>query len=90
MGGEVLELLNDRAERLEREAESRGLEQGIKRGIEQGIEQGMEQGIAQGVERGASDLAELLKDLGVGKEVIDEAMQTLRDKRKQEASVEEE
>lgn len=50
----------------------------------------LEQGVAQGVERGASDLAELLKDLGVGKEVIDEAMQTLRDKRKQEASVEEE
>lgn len=29
MGGEVLELLNDRAERLEREAEQRGIEQGV-------------------------------------------------------------
>ena len=51
MGGEVLELLTDRlerAERLEREAEARGLE----RGIEQGIERGIEQGIAQGYERG--------------------------------------
>jgi hypothetical protein len=78
MGGEVLELLNDRAERLEREAESRGLERGLKRGIEQGIEQG------------ASDLADLLKGLGVGEEVINDAMSALREKRAQVASVKEE
>ena len=34
MGGEVLELMRDRAERLEREAEARGIEQGIEQGIE--------------------------------------------------------
>ena len=33
MGGEVLELLNDRAQRLEREAEQRGIEQGIEQGV---------------------------------------------------------
>ena len=32
MGGEVLELMRDRAERLEREAEVRGIEQGIEQG----------------------------------------------------------
>ena len=37
MGGEVLELMRDRAARLEREAREQGIEQGIKRGIEQGI-----------------------------------------------------
>lgn len=70
MGGEVLELLNDRAQRLEREAENRGLE----RGIEQGIEQG------------ATDLADLLKGLGVDEEVIDKAMATLRERREQATS----
>jgi flagellar biosynthesis/type III secretory pathway protein FliH len=86
MGGEVLELLNDRAERLEREAESRGLERGLKRGLERGLEQGLERGL----EQGASDLADLLKELGVGEEVIDEAMSALHEKRAQAASVKEE
>jgi flagellar biosynthesis/type III secretory pathway protein FliH len=82
MGGEVLELLNDRAERLEREAESRGLERGLAQGLAQGLEQGLEQG--------ASDLADLLKELGVGEEVIDKAMSALHEKRAQAASVKEE
>ena len=34
MGGEVLELWRERAERLEREAEARGIEQGIERGVD--------------------------------------------------------
>ena len=66
MGGEVLELLNDKAERWKREAEQHGLE------------------------RGASELAELLKELGVGEVVINDAMKMLREKREQATSVEEE
>ncbi|MDO4807435.1 MAG: hypothetical protein Q4A07_09305 [Coriobacteriales bacterium] len=70
MGGEVLELLNDKAERWKREAEKRGLKQGL--------------------EQGASELAELLKGLGVGEVVINDAMEMLREKREQAASVKEE
>jgi peptidoglycan glycosyltransferase len=43
MGGEVLELMRERAERLEREAKQQGFEQGLEQGIEQGIERGIEQ-----------------------------------------------
>ena len=32
MGGEVLELLNDRAERMAREAKEQGVKQGVKQG----------------------------------------------------------
>lgn len=90
MGGEVLELLNDRAERLEREAESRGLAWGMQRGMEEGLEKGLEKGLEEGLEKGANDLAELLKELGVSEELVDKAMEALRDKREREASVEEE
>jgi hypothetical protein len=34
MGGEVLELWPERAERLEREAEARGIEQGVEQGVD--------------------------------------------------------
>ena len=74
MGGEVLELLNDRAKRLEREAEERGLAQGI----------------AQGIELGTSNLVARLKELGVDEGIIDEAMETLREKEELASSVEEE
>lgn len=74
MGGEVLELINDRAERLEREAEARGLEIGIERGIEQGIEQGIERGIEQGID----DLAAQLRKQGVDDAVIGAAVDALR------------
>ena len=59
MGGEVLELMRERAERLEREAEERGIEQGREIGIEQGIEQGIERGIEQGK---VEVLAELVRE----------------------------
>jgi len=78
MGGEVLELLNDRAKRLEREAEERGLAQG------------MAQGIAQGIELGTSNLVARLKELGVDEGIIDEAMEILREKEDLASSVEEE
>ena len=47
MGGEVLELMGERAVRLEREAKQKGIKEGIERGIEQGIEQGIERMAAQ-------------------------------------------
>ena len=78
MGGEVLELLNDRAERMAREAEERGLADGMKRGMERGMEQGLE--------RGASDLAELLRARGVEEDLIEEAMAALRERQAQEAA----
>lgn len=78
MGREVLELLNDRAERLEREAENRGLARGMK------------QGMRQGMRKGAADLAELLMELGVSEDLVGKAMETLQEKREREASVEEE
>lgn len=74
MGGEVLELLNDRAERLEREAETRGLAKGMQQGLEQGT----------------IDLAELLKEQGVSEELVNKAVEILRQKREREASIEEE
>lgn len=82
MGGEVLELLNDRAERLEREAEARGIErgiqQGIERGIEQGIQQGIQQGIDQGKKQGIDSLVAELMERGVDEGLIREAVFALK------------
>ena len=50
MGGEVLELLHERAERLEREAWDRGLRRGTEQGLEQGLESIMAQLRAHGVD----------------------------------------
>lgn len=74
MGGEVLELMHERAARLEREAEARGLELGIKQGVEQGIEQGIEQGFEQGV----SDLSAILRERGVDEKIIEDAIASMR------------
>ena len=52
MGGEILELWHDRAERIEREAREEGLAQGRELGLEQGLEQGRELGLEQGLEQG--------------------------------------
>ena len=68
MGGEVLELMRDRAERLEREAEARGIELGIEQGIEQGIAQGIAQGRSQAIE----ELVALLRERGVDEAIISE------------------
>ena len=61
MGGEVLELLRERAERLEREALAKGIEQGIEQGIERGKEQG------------AGEVLELLRERGVDEALLEEA-----------------
>lgn len=74
MGGEVLELLNDRAARMEREAR----EQGFQRGVEQGIEQGIEQGEAQGSERAVRELSAQLSALGVERSLIDRAVAAMK------------
>ena len=66
MGVEILELLNERAERLEREARSEGIKAGIKQGIEQGIEQG------------EVDLMTQLKERGVDESVVAEALAAAR------------
>ena len=73
MGGEVLELLHDRAERLEREGIARGIEIGLAQGLEQGLEQGREQGLEQGY----SELAHALKERGIDATTIDEVVATL-------------
>ena len=67
MGGEVLELMRERAERLEREAEARGIERGEKIGIENGIEEGIEQG--------RNDLADKLRGLGVDEALLRKALE---------------
>lgn len=64
MGGEVLELMRERAERLEREAR----EQGIEQGIERGIREGTGQAIAKLNSAGLSEAAALLTaELSSGK-----------------------
>ncbi|MBQ9003552.1 MAG: hypothetical protein IJ087_17020, partial [Eggerthellaceae bacterium] len=65
MGGEVLELMHERAERLAREAEQRGIELGLERGIEQGIEQGRELGVELGIEQGRELGIEQGRELGI-------------------------
>ena len=62
MGGEILELMHERAARLEREA----LAEGVKQGIEQGIEQG------------ETDLMAQLKERGVDESVVAEALAAAR------------
>ena len=81
MGGEVLELWRERAERLEREAEARGIERGIEQGLEQGLEQGIEQGIERGIERGVDDLATRLRNLGIDEKMLNEAISSLKAER---------
>ena len=74
MGGEVLELLNDRAARLEREAREEGLKQGRELGLELGLEQGREQGREQGLEQGLAGLAEQLRERGVSEDLLADAI----------------
>lgn len=72
MGGVVLELMRERAARLEREAEERGVKQGIEQGIKQGIEQGIEQGrlevLADLVQDGTLTAADAAAKLNVAPE----------------------
>jgi hypothetical protein len=75
MGGEVLELMRERAERLEREAKQQGFEQGLEQGIEQGIEQGLEQGLEQGIEQGLEQGRELGLEQGLDQAVAGLAQQ---------------
>ena len=78
MGGEVLELMRDRAERLEREARERGFSQGLERGMEQGLERGLEQGLERGIEQGIATLSSMLKERGVDEALIASAIADMR------------
>lgn len=88
MGGEVLELLHQRAERLEREAmeqglklgREQGLEQGRELGLVQGLEQGREMGRELGLEQGIGDLAAKLAELGVDQDLLRQAADAVRGK----------
>ncbi len=62
MGGEVLELMRERAERLRLEALEKGREEGIERGIEQGANQT------------TAVFSEFLKAHGVDEELIEQAV----------------
>lgn len=92
MGGEVLELMNDRAERLAREAKDQGYKDGIKlgvqQGIEQGIEQGVQQGIEQGIEQGIDGIASQLKERGVDDSLVEAAIKAFYETRKAQESPE--
>lgn len=66
MGGEVLELMDERAERMEREARERGLEEGR--------EEGRAEGRAEGREEALGEFSKRLLELGVSEEVIAEAV----------------
>ena len=59
MGGEILELLHERAERLHLEGIEQGRELGINEGRELGINEGRELGIEEGREAGIAEGREL-------------------------------
>jgi len=75
MGGEVWELMGERAERLKNEAFDLGIKQGREQGIKQGREQGREQGIEQGRNATTSAMAEKLREQGVDESVIAAAVE---------------
>ena len=74
MGGEVLELMRERAERLEREAEARGHELGR----EEGREEGRAEGRLEGREQGIDALANLLREQGVDEGLIRISIESLK------------
>jgi len=62
MGGEVLELLNDRAERMKRE------------GVEQGRVEGRVEGRKEGREQRSQEIAARMAELGYSQQAIDEVL----------------
>lgn len=70
MGGEVLELLHERAARLEREALEEGRKLGRKQGLEQGLERGLERGLKQGAEQAIETMSAELISMGVDEECV--------------------
>lgn len=74
MGGEVLELLNDRAKRMEREAHEKGLAEGRA----EGREEGRAEGRIEGHEQAVDELSRKLSALGVDQETIEKAVADMR------------
>ncbi len=66
MGGEVLELMDDKIERSRKE--------GIQEGIALGRQEGVALGRQEGFERAESILAEQMATLGIDQAVIDRMM----------------
>ena len=74
MGGEVLELMDDKIERSRKE----GIQEGIALGRQEGVALGRQEGVAlgrqEGFERAESILAEQMAALGIDQAVIDRMM----------------
>ena len=74
MGGEVLELMDDKIERSRKE----GIQEGIALGRQEGVALGRQEGVAlgrqEGFERAESILAEQMAALGIDRAVIDRMM----------------
>ncbi len=74
MGGEVLELMDDKIERSRKE----GIQEGIALGRQEGIELSRQEGVAlgrqEGFERAESILAEQMATLGIDRALIDRMM----------------
>ena len=82
MGGEVLELMDDKIERSRKEGIQEGIALGRQEGIELGRQEGFELGRQEGVtlgrqegfERAESILAEQMAALGIDRALIDRMM----------------
>ncbi|MDY5274462.1 MAG: Yae1 family protein [Atopobiaceae bacterium] len=74
MGGEVLELMDDKIERSRKEGIQEGIALGRQEGFELGRQEGYELGRQEGFERAESILAEQMAALGIDRAVIDRVM----------------
>ena len=74
MGGEVLELMDDKIERSRKEGIQEGIALGRQEGFELGRQEGYELGRQEGFERAESILAEQMAALGIDRALIDRMM----------------
>ena len=74
MGGEVLELMDDKIERSRKEGIQEGIALGRQEGVALGRQEGVELGRQEGFERAESILAEQMAALGIDQAVIDRMM----------------
>ena len=82
MGGEVLELMDDKIERSRKEGIQEGIalgrQEGVALGRQEGVALGRQEGVAlgrqEGFERAESILAEQMAALGIDQAVIDRMM----------------
>ncbi len=74
MGGEVLELMDDKIERSRKEGIQEGIALGRQEGFELGRQEGVTLGRQEGFERAESILAEQMATLGIDQALIDRMM----------------